>query len=126
MLVQVPGTPTKLHDWQVPLHAVLQQTPSTQWPLKHWEFPEQICPFTDRQCPAPSHDTCPVQVKGAVISGPAGIGAHAPEPSTLHAQHAGHAAVAQHTPSTQFPLTHWLPVVHPPSTISGVQAEARQ
>src|SRR5690606_36560922 len=27
-----------LHAWQIPLHAVLQQTLSTQWPVLHWEF----------------------------------------------------------------------------------------
>src|SRR5690242_17995940 len=25
-----------LHAWQVPLHALSQHTPSTQWPLVHW------------------------------------------------------------------------------------------
>jgi hypothetical protein len=36
---QVPSAPLALsaavHAWQVPLHAMLQQTPSAQWPLVH-------------------------------------------------------------------------------------------
>jgi hypothetical protein len=35
MLAQVPTDPERLHAWQVPLQALLQQTPSTQLPLRH-------------------------------------------------------------------------------------------
>src|SRR6185437_6560414 len=34
--VQVPGLAPTLQAWQVPVHAVSQQLPSTQWPLVHW------------------------------------------------------------------------------------------
>jgi hypothetical protein len=45
MLVQVPWLPDRLHALQAPLQALLQQTPSTQNPLEHWLFPEQLAPF---------------------------------------------------------------------------------
>ena len=52
-LVQVPGLPVTLHDWQVPQLAVLQQTPSTQFPLPHSWFDRQATPsdLTGRQLP---------------------------------------------------------------------------
>jgi len=52
-LVQVPGLPLTLQDWQVPQLAVLQQTPSTQFPVPHSWFDEQATPFdlTGRQLP---------------------------------------------------------------------------
>jgi hypothetical protein len=34
--LHAPSLPERLHAWQVPLHAVLQHTPSTQLPPKHW------------------------------------------------------------------------------------------
>ncbi len=34
--LHVPTIPVRLHASQAPLHAVLQQTPSTQLPLPHW------------------------------------------------------------------------------------------
>jgi hypothetical protein len=33
---QVPTLPGTLQESQAPLHAVSQQTPSTQLPLRHW------------------------------------------------------------------------------------------
>ncbi len=35
---QVPTEPVTLHASQAPPHAVLQQTPSTQLPERHWLF----------------------------------------------------------------------------------------
>jgi hypothetical protein len=32
---QVPGLPGSAHDWQLPVQAVPQQTPCSQWPLVH-------------------------------------------------------------------------------------------
>jgi hypothetical protein len=69
------------------------------------------------QPPAPSHLPFVPQVDapwsvqnvvGAAV--PGGSGAHAPVPDTLHAWQAGQLALPQHTPSTQLPLMHWLPV----------------
>jgi len=46
---QVPTLPATLQLWQVPVvasvHAVLQQTPSVQFPLRHCVPPEQLAPF---------------------------------------------------------------------------------
>jgi hypothetical protein len=32
---QVPSLPATSHAWHWPLHALSQQKPSVQWPLKH-------------------------------------------------------------------------------------------
>jgi hypothetical protein len=53
--VQEPSEPVTLHPRHVVAHAVLQQTPSTQKPLKHSLFVPQIDPLALRQTPAPSH-----------------------------------------------------------------------
>ncbi len=45
---QVPFAPPVLaaeQAWQVPPHAVLQQTPSTQLPLEHWLLPVHAEPW---------------------------------------------------------------------------------
>lgn len=43
---QVPSEPTRLHERQAPPHAVLQQTPSAQWPEAHSTSPPgQSAPF---------------------------------------------------------------------------------
>jgi hypothetical protein len=43
--VQEPTDPAILHAWHVPPHAVLQQTPSTQFPLPHWFAAVHATPF---------------------------------------------------------------------------------
>ena len=52
-LAQVPGLPATLQAMQVPQLAVLQQTPSTQFPLPHSWFERQATPsdLTGRQLP---------------------------------------------------------------------------
>jgi hypothetical protein len=52
-LAQVPGLPETLQAMQVPQLAVLQQTPSTQFPLPHSWFDRQATPsdLTGRQLP---------------------------------------------------------------------------
>ena len=42
--VQVPRLPTTAHDWQVPVQAVAQQTPSVQMPLTHSSLPPHELP----------------------------------------------------------------------------------
>jgi hypothetical protein len=42
--VQLPIAPARLHAWHLPLHAVLQQTPSAQWPESQSELIVQLCP----------------------------------------------------------------------------------
>lgn len=47
-LLHVPSAPTlsaAVHAWQLPVHAVLQQTPSAQNPLVHWLTPEHAMPL---------------------------------------------------------------------------------
>lgn len=44
--VQVPRLPARLQRWQVPLHAVLQQRPSTQKPLAQSAAVEHVLPLT--------------------------------------------------------------------------------
>jgi hypothetical protein len=44
-LVQVPTDPVSPQDWQVPPQAVLQQTPSTQFPVRHSALPLQVWPL---------------------------------------------------------------------------------
>lgn len=34
-----------LHEWQLPEHAVAQQTPCAQLPLRHWFAPPHAAPF---------------------------------------------------------------------------------
>jgi hypothetical protein len=43
--VQVPVEPVRLHAWQVPVQAVLQQTPCAQLPEVHSEPAPQVTPF---------------------------------------------------------------------------------
>jgi hypothetical protein len=40
-----PTLPATLQAWHCPLHAWLQQTPSTQLPFVHWFEPPQATPF---------------------------------------------------------------------------------
>jgi hypothetical protein len=42
---QVPTLVDRLHAWQAPAHAELQQTPSTQKPLVHAALPLQVAPL---------------------------------------------------------------------------------
>jgi hypothetical protein len=72
--------------WQVVLHAVLQQKPSTQWLLPHSVSNEQDFP--------PSFP-------------------HVPRcPGALHTLSVAQAEVEQHTPSTQCPLAQSVPLAH--------------
>jgi hypothetical protein len=48
----VPTEPVTLHDWHCAVHAELQHTPSTQYPLPHSPFVEQLAPFVFVQLPA--------------------------------------------------------------------------
>jgi hypothetical protein len=105
-LVQVPTLPLMLQAWQVPPHAELQQTPSTQLPLRHWLDVAQAVPFVDRQLPAP------LQALGAVQPGascwPLTTLEQVPAlPGMLQAWQVPLQPVLQQTPSTQLPERHW-------------------
>src|SRR5262245_49427142 len=101
---QVPRLATRLHCWQVPLQAVLQQTPSAQLPLAQSLNVVQLRPSSDLHCWLASQ----AWSVGQVSSGePAGTFVQVPElPATLHDLHRpAHSVVvcAQQTPSTQLP-----------------------
>jgi hypothetical protein len=59
-LAQVP-LPLTLHAWQVEQVAVVQQTPSVQWPLMHWLSPPQLAPFAFFELHVPAVVELPVQ-----------------------------------------------------------------
>jgi hypothetical protein len=111
VLVQVPTLPAMLHAWQVPLHALEQQTPSTQTPAAHWLYCPQGAPWSKRQRPAPLQTLPPAQVP---LSGwRAGEKVQIPRlPGTLQAWQVPLHALLQQTPSTQLPPAHWLSAVH--------------
>jgi hypothetical protein len=62
-LVQVPGLPATLQDWQVPQLGLPQQTPLTQAPLMHWVPSVHASPFAFRA--QLRFGAVPWQVKGA-------------------------------------------------------------
>ena len=105
VLRHVPTLPATLHDWQTPLQAELQHTPSTQLPVAHWLPCVQATPLPERQLPAPLHTPAPMQ-PGA--SGwPEGVLTQVPTlPATLHDWQTPLQAVPQQTPSTQLPPAH--------------------
>jgi hypothetical protein len=126
MAEQVP-MPLRLQALHEAHAATLQQVLSTQLPLRHSPFSVQPAPWLFLQLPAPSHACGLTQVLGAVLSGPAGMGAHVPAPLMLQAWHAGHTADPQQVLSMQLPLVHWLAPVHAcPFGFFAVQTEARQ
>jgi hypothetical protein len=63
--------------------------------------------------PKPSHPLVQfVAEAGHAAVGPAAAAAQVPCPLRLQAMHVAQDGVLQQTPSTQFPLPHWLPEVH--------------
>ena len=51
----VPRFAARLHTWQVPLQAVLQQTPSVHWPLAHSLYDVHAWPSSALHCWLESH-----------------------------------------------------------------------
>jgi hypothetical protein len=100
---QVPAKPLTLQDLQSAVHDVSQQTPSTQFPLRHWLAIVHIVPLTRLQIPLPSHWFDPThRFVGAVSMLPGGKLPHVPMlPATPQDWHAVLHALLQHTPSTQ-------------------------
>ena len=56
-LAQTPGVPP-LQNWQPPVHADSQHTPSVQNPLAHWLAPMHIWPFDRLGVQAPALQKC--------------------------------------------------------------------
>jgi hypothetical protein len=83
--VQVPSLPETLQASHWPVHALLQHTPSTQWPLPH------------------SASAAHVAASGLL---------QVPRPFASQRRPALQEATLQHTPSTQWTLPHWLSAVH--------------
>jgi hypothetical protein len=94
---QLPSWPATLQPWQVPMHALLQQYPSTQLPLPQSVVAAQVWPFGFLfiwQAPPAqywllaAHGFC-IPVVGSIAlwsCDPAGSGAHVPaDVPTLHA-----------------------------------------
>jgi hypothetical protein len=76
---QVPSDPGRLHDMHFPVHADLQQTPSTQNPLPQSEPHEQGCPRLVAPVPlvlqaggrsAPPSASCPASTESTGASTP--------------------------------------------------------
>jgi hypothetical protein len=81
------------------LHALMQQTPSSQTPLRQSEGLAHVPPGCALQMPVASQLLPEVHVSG---SGPFVTATHAPVPAT-HVMHVPAQAPAQHTPSSQTP-----------------------
>ena len=115
MFAHVPFAPPvyiPVHDWQMPVHAVAQQRPSSvgQMPLWHWLPLEQGAPFgRSVHAPAPLHVEDPEQSLSGFV--PAVTAAHVPVvPPVLLAMHAEHVprqGRSQQTPSCGGQLPDW-------------------
>lgn len=144
-----PGRPR--HRWHVPLHAVVQQTPSTQNPVWQSQLPLQLVPNTRfgaqlvpvhelveshwfeaqppehvvLHAPEPLHVNRPQPFSGSV---PAIWFVHVPRlPNMLHATQAPVHEVWQHTPSTHWPELHSQALLHDaPSIFFPVHVEPEQ
>jgi hypothetical protein len=121
-----------LHASHAPSHAPLQHTPSTQKPESQSDAwaqdsplplgplqvpPSQLLPdlhsapeaHVASQLLAPVQKLPPHSLPGSVAGA---SGAHVPTlPATLHAMQVPLQATSQQTPSTQYPVAHWLPLL---------------
>jgi len=111
MFEHVPTEPALLHAWQSPLHAELQQFPSTQKPLWHSAFSMHGPLTMSPHAPAPLQLVDPAHsFAGSVF---AGTLVHVPRlPVTLHAWQVVPHAVLQQYPSTQLALTQSVATAH--------------
>ena len=147
--VQTPAAPGRLHASHAPLHAVLQQTPSTQLAALHWLPAVQAAPsvfFGTQRPPAQKlvetqPESClhlagqladaPSQTYGAQLGSPGAAATTLLQvptvPARLHRLQAPAHAVLQHTPSTQLPAAHSLaPAQTAPGAFFNAQAPAAQ
>jgi hypothetical protein len=128
MLVQVPKEPVRLQASHAPAQAVLQQRPSTQWPLVHWKASVHTAPSAllatqapPWQCVEPSQSLCTVQDVGQLTAtpehrygaqlgepvAPAARGTQLPtEPLRSQASQPPEHGASQQTPPTQWLLRH--------------------
>ena len=68
VMEHVPTRPVTLHELHNVVHAVLQQTPSTQKPVRHSPAAPQPCPWIFLQLPLPSHWLLPVHAATGLLS----------------------------------------------------------
>ena len=118
MFPHVPSEPLPFfaaeHARQVPVQAVLQQTPSTQFPLAQFDPRMHAVPSGLTHAPEPLQTAEPEHsLSGSV---PFAMFPHVPsEPlpffAALQARHTPLQAVLQQTPSTQLPLVQVAPVM---------------
>jgi hypothetical protein len=100
--VQIPLLAVSPHDSHCPVQALLQQTPSAQYPLPHWVPAVQACPAFALQPPVASQLLVPLQLSAS--SAPV-TDTHVPPPP-VQAWQVPHDATPQQRPSTQPPLVH--------------------
>ncbi len=134
MGLHVPSLPATLHASQEAPQPELQQKPSTQLPLTHSEAEPQVPPLGFWLVQAPLKQVLPLahwlllvqavgqdaevplQRNGAQVGLPelpTATAVHVPTlPATLHALQEPPQAESQHTPSTHWPVPHWLFAVH--------------
>jgi hypothetical protein len=107
MLPQVPSEPepffAAVHAWQVPPHALLQQTKSTHCPLEHSPLIEHASPFAKSAQIAPLQLVAPGHsLSGSVLTATLPQVPSEPEPffAAVHDWHRPLHALLQQTPST--------------------------
>ena len=107
MGVHVPTVPGNSHAIHVPVHEVLQQTPSTQCSDPHSASMLHALPLakSTEQTAAPSHLPRGHSSSGSVSAamGPQDPSLPFPFFAALHAKHVVVQALLQQTPSTQYP-----------------------
>jgi hypothetical protein len=109
--LHIPTLPARSHAWQVPVHAMSQQTPSAQKLLWHSPAVTHGLPMGNWQLPAPSQAFGAEHVPVSVC--PMRTFEHVPRlPATLHALQVAVQVVLQQRPSTQLALWHSLPAPH--------------
>ena len=103
------------HTSQAPPHAELQHTPSAHDPLAHCVPALHAWPLRSLHAPVASQvlvATGQLSASSAFVTGE-----HVPGVAPLHAWQAPHDPLSQHTPSTQKPVSHCVPLVHAPPCV---------
>jgi hypothetical protein len=116
---QVPSGPLPffalVHALQALVHAVLQQTPSTQKLLRHSDAAVHAAPFGSLHAPEPLHTSAPLHsLSGSWPLAMLPQVPSAPENffAAVHAWHGRLHTLVQQTPSVQKPLAHSVPWLH--------------
>ncbi len=102
-----PVNPAVTHDTHGPPQAELQHTPSTQWPLAHWESSAHPRLLRNRQVPVVLHMRGPSHMPGSVAIV---ICSHSPR--ALHRSQTPSQRLPQQTPSRHIRDAHWESELH--------------